>query len=685
MATNFDPKKYDWKAGYQQAQEMLAGKKSFYYSKTDEQRKQAALKTQNARMKMQQMGTPSDLVPGKGNDYSKLAKDYLSRFRTNMSASTQANTPTPYQPYSAPADWGADVDPRATTNWAEADKINKGLLNDQMKYANDPEGWKQAYTKASERAKWLGIDPQYIMPNGQTLGQSQDWMKKFTESAGMWQGQPNTSASSWTTGQINNNLDAMTNMNNPMWDSYKQMANSQGTAAYNEQVKNYQKLMSELQNQANQSMDAVNNNVADAEAKLEDTSFQDYLKSRQAMSNRGLTGTGLADDANTRLQLDRTRQMAGIQRDANAQANKIQDTLNTNQTEAMQKMAATNMQDMINDLFMEYQKTGSENALKAAQEYQKMLKEMMPYEQMTKDQEADFAIANGKLQLDASKLELAKLVADRDYSLDLSKQMGYLVGMDGQPLKDSNGNLISTVEKLKLDETIRNNQFNNQLEASKLAEVIRNNTFNNQVDWAKVEETVRNNQFNNELDARKLDEIIRNNTFNNEIDWKRVEEEIRNNMFNNQLGQGKLDETIRSNKASEQLKQQSIDLDAQELVAKVTQWAEENKLASRGLDIKENEFAEQMDIDRANLDIARDRLIRQKDKDRADTLNTQINHLNRQIEASIKKNGKASKGLLEKRDKLLDQVADLYSHAPMSDSGSYGSSGGGYSTSGFLG
>jgi hypothetical protein len=471
------------------------------------------------------------------------------------------------------------------------------------------------------------------------------------------------------------------------------MANAQGTAAYNEQVKNYQKLMSELQNQANQSMDAVNNNVADAEAKLEDTSFQDYLKSRQAMSNRGLTGTGLADDANTRLQLDRVRQMAGIQRDANAQANKIQDSLNTNQTEAMQKMAATNMQDMINKLFSEYQKTGSENALKAAQEYQKMLKEMMPYEQMTKDQEADFAIANGKLQidqgrlqLDANKLELAKLVADRDYSLDLSKQMGYLVGMDGQPLKDSNGNLISTVEKLKLDETIRNNQFNNQIEAAKMAEIIRNNTFNNQVDWTKVQETIRNNQFNNELDAKKLEEIIRNNTYNNEIDWARVQEEIRNNMANNELDQGKLNETIRSNKASEQLKQQSIDLDAQGLVAQVTQWAEENKLASRGLDIKENEFAEQMDMDRAQLDIARDRLIRQKDKDRADTLNTQINHLNRQIEASIKKNGKASKGLLKKRDSLLDQVADLYSHAPMKDEGSYGGSGGGgYSTSGFLG
>jgi hypothetical protein len=681
MATNFDPSKYDWNAGYKQAQNLMSAKKSFYYSKTDAQRQAAAKKAADARAQLTSMGTPNELIIGKGNNYSQYAKDYLSKFRTYSSAGQQSSAATPYQPYSAPTAWGQDVDPRATTNWTQADKLNKSLLQAKMTMANDPQAYAKKLKEIQDQAHTDGISNEYLMQDG-SLGQMQDWMKKFTYAADQWQGQPNQDAGSWTQQQANNATDAATNLNNPMWDSFKQSAAMQGKAAYNEQVANYQKLMSQLQNQANQSMDAVNNNVKDATQKLEDTSFQDYLKSRQAMTNRGVANTGLAEDANTRLGLDRTRQLAGIQRDANAQAYKIQDNLNTQQTDAMTKMAQTNMQDMIDKLFQEYYKTGSKNALDAAKQYQTMLKDMMPYQQMTKEQE-------GKFALDTAKQQLAQLQADRDYSVKLSDQMGYLVGMDGQPLKDANGNLISTVEKQKLDEIIRNNTFNNQvdwtkvqeeirnnqannqLDAAKLAEVIRNNTFNNQVDWTKVQETIRNNMFNNELDAKKLEEIIRNNTFNNKIDWAKVQEEIRNNMFNNKLGEGKLNETIRHNQASEDLKQQSINLDGQELQAKIVQWGEENRLDARKLDISEQSLAAKIDYDRAMIDLGRDRLISQKDKNQADAIATQMGHVAKQLQKKgISKGSK--KKLTDQYNALAKKLGKVYAGAKLKDSGSYG-------------
>jgi hypothetical protein len=682
MATNFDPSKFDWKAGYQQAQNMINGKKSFYYSKTDAQRQAAAIQTQKARQTLQKMGAPADLVPGKGNDYNKLAKDYLSRFRTSMSAGMQSAAPTPYQPYTASAAVGADVDPRATTNWAQADKLNKAMLNAKLTM-NDPKAYAKKLAEIQAQAHTDGISDEYLMKDG-NLGQMQDWMKKFTYAAGEWQGQPNQTASQYAQQGAINNLNAATDMNSPMWDSYKQLANEQGTKSYNEQVLNYQKLMNQLKDQANQSQDAINNNVADATQKLEDTSFQDYLKSRQNMTNRGLANTGLADDANTRLGLDRTRQLAGIQRDANAQAYKVQDQYNTAATDAMGKMANTNLQDTIDKLFAEYYKTGSETALKTAQQYQDLLKQSLPYEQMTKKEEGQFA-------LDTAKQQLAALQADRDYSVKLSDQMGYLVGMDGQPLKDGQGNLIPTVDKQKLDEVIRNNtfnnqvdwtkvneqirnnQFNNQLDASKLAEVIRNNTFNNQVDWSKVQETVRNNQFNNQLDAKKLEEIVRNNTVNNQIDWAKVQEDIRNNMANNALDEGKLNETIRHNTASEQLKQQSIDLDGQELQAKIVQWGEENRLDSRKLDISEQSLAAKVDYDRAMIDLGRDRLISQKDKNQADAIATQMGHVAKQLQKKgISKGSK--KKLTDQYNSLAKKLGKVYSNAKLKDEGSYGAS-----------
>lgn len=52
--------------------------------------------------------------------------------------------------------------------------------------------------------------------------------------------------------------------------------------------------------------------LASAQRGLENQSFQDYLQSRQSIADRGLASSGLADDANTRLMLNRNQALADL-------------------------------------------------------------------------------------------------------------------------------------------------------------------------------------------------------------------------------------------------------------------------------------------------------------------------------------------------------------------------------------
>lgn len=71
-------------------------------------------------------------------------------------------------------------------------------------------------------------------------------------------------------------------------------------------------------------LQGVQNSTESAKAALEDRSFQNYLESRQNIADRGMSGSGIAADADTRLMLAKQGQMADIMRDAALQEANVQ-------------------------------------------------------------------------------------------------------------------------------------------------------------------------------------------------------------------------------------------------------------------------------------------------------------------------------------------------------------------------
>lgn len=86
----------------------------------------------------------------------------------------------------------------------------------------------------------------------------------------------------------------------------------------------------------------VNNQLADNAQQLDNSSFQDYLRSRQAIADRGLASSGLSDAANTQLLLAKQQSMAGLQRQADQALNQARTTHNNATADVTGKKALLN-------------------------------------------------------------------------------------------------------------------------------------------------------------------------------------------------------------------------------------------------------------------------------------------------------------------------------------------------------
>jgi hypothetical protein len=92
----------------------------------------------------------------------------------------------------------------------------------------------------------------------------------------------------------------------------------------------------------NNDQQTVNNQLADNAQQLDNSSFQDYLKSRQAIADRGLASSGLSDAANTQLLLAKQQNMAGLQRQADQSLNQARTTHNNATADITGKKALLN-------------------------------------------------------------------------------------------------------------------------------------------------------------------------------------------------------------------------------------------------------------------------------------------------------------------------------------------------------
>lgn len=207
-------------------------------------------------------------------------------------------------------------------------------------------------------------------------------------------------------------------------------------------------------------LQALDNQYASAKGELEDQSFQQYLQARQAMANRGLAGSGLANDQDTRLLMANSKNLANLQRGVQEQKAGVKlrygsqiDNLK-NQIAALPYVSGVGKTPVTSPSGS----GGDVSSLLAAaykpddtllQYAEKMLETLMPYSDATVKEKMDAQRELIKVfgYDDAGNLTLDARDKAATQQLELAKALGYLP--DGTPTLDAiktygydqNGNL----------------------------------------------------------------------------------------------------------------------------------------------------------------------------------------------------------------------------------------------------
>lgn len=269
----------------------------------------------------------------------------LVQFRTDKTAA-QREIERAKQVYMQKQAAGDKAGADAAHNWANQVRQAAGITNDDPMYGNNPNTYRGVGSKPSNPL--TTPPPQYQMPqmpsptagNSQTQqmlqvlmglmgggggGISSDQQRQFEQIAKqradqqrkayeyqlqMLQAQQNAMLGNYHLG--------MNQLNNDKLLSQQQFL--QNMLMMNNQKTSEQSALEAMLKMAERNremgLQSVNNSTEEAKAALENRSFQDYLESRQNISDRGLSGSGLAADADTRLMLARDGQLANIMRDA---------------------------------------------------------------------------------------------------------------------------------------------------------------------------------------------------------------------------------------------------------------------------------------------------------------------------------------------------------------------------------
>lgn len=251
------------------------------------------------------------------------------------------------------------------------------------------------------------------------------------------------------------------------------------------------------------SMQTVKDRLTDASVALEDQSFRDSLSARQEMANRGLSGSGLAQDQDTRLLLAKQQNMAGLQRDAArseadiaAAYTNAQDQTNTQQQQAMSQYGLN-----LSKLF-------SDAAASNAQYANNMFKGQSDLMNLNSRYNTMFNQVNSQLsQINEAKLqdELYNKMLENAQSgqLDRAKALTDIFGKLLPYDRASMDQLLGTQYNY---DKMNNDSYNNYWDRMQRAD---NANSQNLIEWSKLGGVLPNGQPT--LDAQKLMETARNN------------------------------------------------------------------------------------------------------------------------------------------------------------------------------
>lgn len=222
----------------------------------------------------------------------------------------------------------------------------------------------------------------------------------------------------------------------------------------------------------NNDQQTVNNQLANNAQQLDNSSFQDYLKSRQAIADRGLASSGLSDAANTQLLLAKQQNMAQLQRQADQSLNEARTTHNNATTDVTGKKALLNDATTAGSIYQQlYQ-----NALGAKQTNAKMALDLamnqnnnstkLGVAQLNNDTKRQIAQLDNQTKLTVNENDNATNLQKNMDALNMKQQV-----LNSQNWNDSQKQLISLANsqydmakqlRLALDKDPKNKDIQNQ-------------------------------------------------------------------------------------------------------------------------------------------------------------------------------------------------------------------------------
>lgn len=289
-------------------------------------------------------------------------------------------------------------------------------------------------------------------------------------------------------------MGAMGNQNAAQWQSYMDQARLQAARTAEERRNALNNLISSLEGGQSSELEMLNANLATARQDLEDRTFQDYLAARQAMANRGLAGSGLASDQDTRLLLGQGRELARINQFGQAQSNEIMRRYANQLADAQQRLAGVSQSDIEAQLFQQMFESGNAQLRDMAEIYLDLIGKTIGYDRVKPED-----VLN--LQFNYDKLASEERRALANLSSEEARFYSQL-----------NTDAQIALAKIKADYDVRmtdimgvDSQGRPTLDAHKLAEQIRSNKASESINWSRIN-----------LDSRRLEQQMAQ--FKSELD-----------------------------------------------------------------------------------------------------------------------------------------------------------------------
>lgn len=162
-------------------------------------------------------------------------------------------------------------------------------------------------------------------------------------------------------------------------EEFERLAREQAEAIAKEQTSDIEQLISELNSNQQFELDTIQNNLLSGRQAVEENTFLNWLNQRQDIANRGLGGSGIASDADTRLQLAANRDLQQLYNTANSQLGQTTRTYGNRLTEAYDRLSQINPELLESDLLQQMFSSSSESATERARILSDLIGQFLPY------------------------------------------------------------------------------------------------------------------------------------------------------------------------------------------------------------------------------------------------------------------------------------------------------------------